>query len=368
MASIQTNLAANSALLNLGVSGMGLNKEITRLSSGFRINSSGDDAAGLAIANKLRGEGASLTVASRNAAQASSMLQIADGATNTISNILDRLKELATESNSDTIGTQRPKLDAEFQQLISEIGRIAGTTQYQGSNLVDGTFGAAVDTNPANSTVLAVASVTGVTATGVAAGTYTITKPSAGHLTMSNAGGTLTQTITDVAGAQSLNFSAFGITVNTGAAYVADAAVGNVVVAGSGGNFMVSSSGHYSTTDLISLNAINLTTGASGLNLAGLDVTSAANAQTALTRVDAAIDAANTAIGAIGAAESRLSFASTNVATISQNVTAAESTIRDADMAAETTAFSKFNILQQAGMAMLAQANSTAGQVLTLLH
>ena len=97
-------------------------------------------------------------------------------------------------------------------------------------------------------------------------------------------------------------------------------------------------------------------------------VLSSANAQTALSRIDTAIDNTNVAIGAIGAAESRLSFSSTNVATVTQNVTAAESTIRDADMAAETTKFSKFNILQQAGMAMLSQANSSAAQVLTLLR
>ena len=364
MASIQTNLAANSALLNLGVSGMGLSKEITRLSSGFRINSSGDDAAGLAIANKLRGEGVSLAQASRNAAQATSMLQIADGATNTVSNILDRLKELATQANSDSIGTQRPKLDAEFQSLVAEIGRISATTQYQGSNLIDGSFGA----NVSGGTVLADAGVTAVTSSGTAAGTYTVTVSGAGNLKMSNAAGTLTQTISNVGGAQTLNFSAFGSKVNTGAGYVADAAIGTVVVSGSGGNFMVSSSGAYAGNDLISLAAINLTTGASGLNLTGVDVLSSANAQTALSRIDTAIDNTNVAIGAIGAAESRLSFASTNVATVTQNVTAAESTIRDADMAAETTKFSKFNILQQAGMAMLSQANSSAAQVLTLLR
>jgi flagellin len=362
MASIQTNLAANSALLNIGVSGMGLNKEITRLSSGFRINSSGDDAAGLAIANKLRGEGASLTVASRNAAQASSMLQIADGATNTISNILDRLKELATEANSDTIGTQRPKLDAEYQSLLSEIDRTSATTQYQGSNLIDGTFGSSVTAG----TVLAISGVASATASGVAAGTYTITKVGS-NLHMVNSAATLSQDVADVAGAQTINFSAFGIKVTTNSSYLGgEAAVGTVVVGGSGGKFMVSSSGQYGTNDVISLNAVNLTV--AGLGLTGTNVLSSANAVTALGAIDGGIDNANTAIGTIGAAESRLAFASTNVATITQNVSAAESTIRDADMAAETTAFSKFNILQQAGMAMLAQANSTAGNVLTLLH
>ena len=363
---INTNVSAINAANNLSKVQNAVSMSMEKLSSGFRINSSGDDAAGLAIANKLRSEGRSLQQAGRNASQANSMLQIADGATNTVSTVLARLKELATQSNSDSIGTQRSKLDAEFQALVSEIGRIASTTQYQGSNLIDGTFGSSV--TAAGSTVLAVANVTGATTSGAASGTYTITKVGA-KLQMSNAAGTLTQQISDAAGAQTLNFSAFGIKVTTGAAYTgAETAVGNIVVGGSGGNFMVSSSGQYSGADLISLSAIDLTTGATGLNLAGLDLLSAANAQTALTRLDTALDNTNTAIGSIGAAESRINFASTNVATIAQNVTAAESTIRDADMAAETTQFTKFNILQQAGMAMISQANQSASQVLTLLR
>jgi flagellin len=368
MSSIQTNLGANIALLNTTASGMNMNKEIARLSSGFRINSSGDDAAGLAIANKLRGQAQSLSAASRNASQANSMLQIADGATNTVSTILDRLKELATESNSDTIGTQRDKLDAEFQQLLSEITRITATTQYQGSNLIDGTFGATVDTSSASghSTVLAAANVSSIATNGAAADTYTITSGSAGHLTMTNSAGTLTQTISDAGGAQTLNFTAFGVSISTGSAYVADAAVGNVVISGSGGNFMVSSSGHYNTSDLISLNSVNLTLTSLGLSTS--NVTSAANAQAALTAIDSATDHVNSAIGTIGAAESRISYAQTNVDTIQQNTTAAESTIRDANMAQETTAFTKFNILQQAGMAMISQANQSAAQVLTLLR
>jgi len=130
MASIVTNIAANSAFRNVQVSSAGLDKQIAKLSSGFRINRSGDDAAGLAIANKLRAEVRSLQQASRNAAQGISMLQIADGAVNTISGILDRMKELASAANSASIGTESAKLDAEFQALKAEIGRIAATTQY----------------------------------------------------------------------------------------------------------------------------------------------------------------------------------------------------------------------------------------------
>lgn len=366
MSVIQTNTAANAAFRNLSVSNAGLERQITRLSSGFRINKSSDDAAGLAIANKLRAESRSLQVAQRNAAQGISLLQIADGAVNTISGALDRLKELASQANSDTIGSQRDKVDAEFQQIIAEIGRIARTTQYQGAALVDGTFGSAVNT--AASTVLAVAGVTSVQVSGAQTGTFTLASNAAGTLTLSNASGSLTQTVANAAGAQTLDFSAFGIKVQTGGGFAADSAVGSIVIAGGSGNFMVSSSGDFAGDDLISLTTINLTTGTTGLNLDGLDILSSANAQTALTRIDLAIDAANSAIGNIGATQSRLELAAANVATVTQNVIAAESTIRDADLALESTAFTKFQILQQAGIAVLAQANSSSQSVLALLQ
>lgn len=363
---INTNVAALNANRHLDVSTTGLEKSIQRLSSGFRINRSGDDAAGLAIANKLRAESRSLLQASRNASQASAMLQIADGAVSTIGGILDRMKELASQSNSDNIGAERDKLDAEFQELIAEVGRIASTTKFQGAALVDGTFGSAVDTNPANSTVLAVAGVNSVAISGAKTGTFTITSPGAGQLTATANG--VAQTISNVAGAQVLDFSAHGIKITTGAGFVADSAVGNVVVTGGTGKFMVSSSGDFAGNDLISLGTVDLSTAATGLNLVGLDVTSAANAQTALTRIDAAIDSANTVVGTLGAAQSRLEFARANVSTLVENVQAAESTIRDADIALETVAFTKFQILQQAGTAMLAQANQAPQTVLSLLR
>lgn len=280
MASIQTNVAANNALRNLTTTGIGLDRQIAKLSSGFRINRSGDDAAGMAIANKLRAEARSLQQAQRNAAQANAMLQIADGAIGTVSSILDRMKELASQANSDNVGvapnSQHTKLDAEFQQLLEEIDRIANTTKYQGTALVDGT----------------------------------------------------TPTL----------------------------------------SFMVSSSGAYAGDDLVEVDGIDLTTTGLGFTFGTDDILDSTNARLVLDKIDAAIDLANEAIGTVGAAQSRIEFASANVATITQNVLAAESTIRDADMAAETTAFTKFQILQQAGIAMLAQANSSAQSVLSLLR
>jgi flagellin len=365
MASIQTNVAANAAYRNLSSTGSNLDKQITKLSSGFRINRSADDAAGLAIANKLRAESRSLIQASRNASQAISMLQVADGAVGTIASILDRMKELASQANSDNIGSERAKLQSEFNELRSEIQRIAVTTKYQGAGLVDGTFGTSLDL--ATGTVDNVVGVAEVKISGTAAGTYTITSGAAGFLTMDNGAG-ITQTIANVANAQTLNFSVFGVSVRTVAGYVADSGVGTVVVAGGSGKFMVSSSGSYGANDLVTVGSVKLTTDATGLNLNTLDLNSAANAQTSLSSIDLAIDTVNTAIGTIGAAQSRMEYASANVAVVTQNVMAAESTIRDADMALETTQFTKYQILQQAGTAMLAQANQAAQTVLSLLR
>lgn len=360
MSVIQTNAAANSAYRNLSMTSTMLERQITKLSSGYRINRSGDDAAGLAIANKLRAESRSLQQASRNASQANSLLQIADGAVSTISGILDRMKELATASNSTTIGTQRDKLDAEFQSLKSEINRIAATTQYQGSALVNGTLG---------NTVTGGSYVGQTSLNGTAAGTYTFTD-TAGVATLSSAAGAgqITQTLAMPSGAGTYNFDRLGITVTNAAGYTAhDVDAQTIVVAGSAVAFQVSSSGSYAANDLVSFGSVNLTTAALGISASSVG-TSAANAQAALSALDTAIDAANTAIGTIGAAQSRIEFASANVATATQNVIAAESTIRDADMALESTAFTKYQILQQAGTAMLAQANASAQTVLNLLR
>lgn len=369
MASIQTNLAANNALRNLSVTNSGLEKQIAKLSSGFRINRSGDDAAGLAIANKLRAEARSLQQASRNAAQGTAMLQITDGAVNTVSGILDRMKELATAANSASIGNQRSKLDAEFQELKAEIARIADTTQYQGANLVDGSLGLSITGGTA---LVGSNHITSLSISGAKTGTYTFTH-AAGVATLSSGAGVggVSQVLSVPAGsAGTYNFDKLGVSVGVSASVTAtDLDTLTVIVGGTNeADFMVSSSGNYAGTDLVTLSGVDLTTGATGLNIASLDLNNASNAQAALSGLDSAIDAVNVAIGSVGAAQSRMEFAAANVATITQNVMAAESTIRDADMASETTQFTKFQILQQAGIAMLAQANSSAQSVLSLLR
>lgn len=364
---IQTNTAANSALRFIQVNSQATERSIQKLSSGYRINRAGDDAAGLALANKLRADGRALSQAQKNTAQGTAMLQIMDGATQTVSSILDRMKELATQANSANVGDQRDKLNAEFQQLTTEIGRIGATTRYQGTSLINGDFGTQVNTSATSSTVLAAGTgVIGATLNGAAAGTYAVTD-TAGAITITSGG--VNQTITGAANS-SLNFDRLGVTLQLGAGYTAGNAAGNLVVTAgaSSAAFQVSSSGSYGADDQISVSAVNLTTGSAGLNISGLSLTSMANAQVALGRLDTAIGTVNTALGTIGSAQSRFDFAASNVATTLQNTQAAESTIRDADMAYEMTQFTKNNILSQAAQSMLSQANQGTQGILQLLR
>jgi len=269
---IQTNTAANSALGYARVNSQATERSIQKLSSGFRINRAGDDAAGLAIANTLRANNRALSQAQKNAAQGNAMLQIVDGATQTMSSILDRAKELAMQAASDNSGedngTARTNLDSEYQKLMEEIGRIADSTKYQGISLF-----------------------------------------------------------------QATDF-----------------------------DFMVSSSGTTAN------DKITFTSQAVDDFKADGDLLEKGNANTAIAAIDTAIEALNTFVGDLGAAQSRIDFASSNVAIQLQNSQAAESSIRDADMAYEMTQFTKNNVLQQAAQSMLSQANQGSQGILQLLR
>jgi flagellin len=236
---IQTNTAANSALRSMQANSKSTENSIQKLSSGFRINKASDDAAGLALANKLRADGKALGQAQKNAAQGSAMLQVMDGATQTIGTILDRMKELATQANSANVGNQAGKLDSEFQALVGEIGRITATTKYQGTALVDGSFGATINTNVATSTVLAGGTnVSSASISGAPVGTIAISNAVAGKIVASytdGAGQVVSQTLNAGSnGAQTLNFDKLGVTLNLGTGYSAagTAVSGNLVTTG----------------------------------------------------------------------------------------------------------------------------------------
>ena len=269
---IQTNLPALSSHQRLTESSRALARSMERLSSGYRINRAADDAAGLAIANRFRADIRSLQVAQRNINEATSLIQIAEGAVGNIEAILERMKELATQAASANASTQLSVLDDEFQALKDEIDRIVNATNYQGTSLLDGTFSGVFQIGPTNS----------------AHDQLTVTLSSA------------------------LDTTALAIDAS--------------------------------------------------------DLTSQANAQAALTSVTSAIATANRVLGELGAYQNRLDYAASNVATTTLNYQASESTIRDVDMAAEMVSFTKYQILQQVGTSMLAQANFAPQAVLTLVR
>lgn len=361
---INTNISAIRAQGNLSRVNDEVSKSMAKLSSGFRITRAADDAAGLGIANVLRADIRSLGQAARNSEQANAVLNIAEGAAGTVQKMLERMKELASQAASDSVDSAgRSRISAEYTALRSEIDRTVSTVKFQGNSLLNGAFGASIDTAST-----ALATTTGVYAarlTGAGTGAYTLSS-GASVVTLTN--GSVSQTLgVTAATKQTLNFGALGISIDTTSAVGAATLAGNITVGGGSGSFLVSSSGQYSGNDQITISGSSLDLSSSALTISANPDT-LANAQTALTEIDNAILVVNTAVGVIGALQSRIEVATENVKTTMQNFSAAESTIRDLDMAEEMTRFTKSQVLSQAGTAMLAQANQSGQSILALLR
>lgn len=275
--SFQTNVTALVAQQNLRVNSDFQSRTITRLTSGFRINSSGDDAAGLAVANKFRSDVAELQQGVRNANDGTSILQIVDGGLNNISNILDRLKTLATESASGTFSGNRATLNNEFTTLLGEIDRQANNIGL-GSGATGGRFNASISVYIGGGDVQGDAKVT-------------------------------------------INLS--------GAANEVDS---------------------------------------TGLGIHSDKVDTAANAATALGHIESAVAALGLAQGVVGTGENELNYAIQLAQSQITNFSAADSSIRDADVAAEAANLTKAQVLQQSSVAALAQANSAPAALLKLLQ
>ncbi len=272
---INNNLMSMNTYRQYSVNTTNAAASTEKLSSGFRINRAGDDAAGLAISEKMRAQIRGLNMASKNSQDAISLVQTAEGALNETHSILQRMRELAVQASSDTnqdtaAGVDREALDAEFQQLKLEIDDIATKTAFNGKTLLNGTFSGIIQTG-------------------------------------ADAGQTLTISITDMQ--------------------------------------------------------------AAGLGLtAAADLSAQGSASTTITTVNTAINTVSTARSGLGAIQNRLQHKINNLDTSSENLSAAESRIRDLDMAKEMTNYTKNNILVQAATAMLAQANSAPQGVLQLLQ
>lgn len=373
---IQNNIAALNAHRQLTISDAGLSKSLERLSSGYRINRAADDAAGFSISQGLRADIASYKVASRNTSEANALLQVGEGALDQIGNMLTRLKELATQASSANAASDLDKIDAEAQKLIAEIDRISESTEYSGTKLIDGSFG--VDVSAKTGTISGGAGYVGISGM-KASEHYQIsdTTVASGYATITITTGDVSQTvISSVAtgdNTKSIEFSALGIQLTVNSAFDTTNELEGKITAASTGSATFQVGAENAGTSQISLSLGNATkeylgktSGGTGNAISAIDLTTATGAQDALDTVDYAISDLGKIRGDIGAAQNRLGYAAANLATTIENVTAAESVIRDVDMASEMTTFTKNQILLQAGTAMLAQANMAPQQVLSL--
>lgn len=415
---INHNLGAINAQRNMGINSGAAAKSMEKLSSGLRINRAGDDAAGLSISEKMRAQIRGLDQASTNAEDGISMIQTAEGALTETHSILQRMRELSVQSANDTnVSTDRAAIQAEMDELTKEVDRIANTTEFNTQKLLDGSFsgtfqiganeGQKMDLNigKMDSASLGLTSTVEISETkdltagsNIKDGTYTVEgtniKDTNGNIVGSTDGAKLTfntqnTTFTDskILEGATVEIKDGKVTVTnkldtaTAAKNLTSLAPGSYEVKGSN---LIKDGELVGTIDTANKKIIlNDKTEIAEADLGfadgklkdgvkftvnGSDVSTQKNAAGTIETVNAAIEKVSTQRSKLGAVQNRLEHTVNNLNTSSENLTAAESRIRDTDMASEMSEYSKNNILQQAAQAMLAQAKSAPEQVLQLLR
>ncbi|MBP2655607.1 MAG: flagellin domain protein [Firmicutes bacterium] len=389
---INHNVAALNTYNRLAASNTNTGKALEKLSSGLRINRAGDDAAGLAISEKMRGQIRGLDQAVRNSQDGISLIQTAEGALNETHSILQRMRELAVQSSSDTnTNEDRQQLQKEMDQLTNEVDRIAATTQFNTKNLLDGSLKGISES--VTGSMLAVQSNQNIGF--VAATTSAITNISvsdtirvratsvdtAGTLTFSVSsalGNIATANITIDSANQEIDLNAGGGNTAVGTFNYAKWNVGDTMTM----TFTKSEAANLSddalhfqiganTAQEIAVGVTDMRASAIGVKNAtgqSLRVGTQYEAEAAIAQVDNAITKVSTQRSALGAFQNRLEHTINNLGAASENLTAAESRVRDVDMAKEMMNFTKSNIISQAATAMLAQANQQPQGVLQLLR
>ena len=373
---INTNVTSLNAQRNLTASQASLSTSIQRLSTGLRVNSAKDDAAGLAIAERMGSQIKGLNVAARNANDGVSLAQTAEGALGKIGDMVQRIRELSVQSsNATNTSADRGALQSEVGELKSEIDRVAGSTNFNGTKLLDGSLSAAkfqVGANAGeNITIsgitdarLAGMGVVNRASTQSSTAITSLAATSVGDLTVNGvdigalaAAGTTQERQAQVVdainrGSTTTNVGAFLDTTNNAIVLTSSAAITLTGAAGAKVGFVAADSA----------------TASASANMASLDITSYAGAQLAIQQSDAALTQVNGTRAKLGAIQSRFENAVANIQISSENASAARSRIMDTDFAAETASMTRASILQQAGTAMLSQANQLPQQVLSLLR
>ena len=323
MSTINTNLSSINAQRNLTKSNNELSTSMQRLSSGLRVNSAKDDAAGMSIATKMDSQIRGMSQASRNANDGISMIQTADGALSNISDALQRMRELAVQGANDTNGADEwSNINTEISALNTEIGRIASDTKFNGTSLL--------------------------TATAVTK-SIQVGADSGQKIEVSFGANTEISALNTEIGRIASDTKFNGTSLLTATAVTKSIQVG----ADSGQKIEVS---------------FGANTAYAGLSAASISITDASTASAAISAIDDALKALNTERSSLGTAQNRMGYAISNLATSVENQSAAKSRITDTDYASETSKLSRAQILQQAGTAMLAQANSAPNNVMSLLR
>jgi len=412
---VNHNVPALNTYNRLASNNQATSKSLEKLSSGLRINRAGDDAAGLAISEKMRGQIRGLDMASKNAQDSISMIQTAEGALTETHSILQRMRELAVQSGNDTnTDLDRKQLQLEITASITEIDRIGNTTEFNTKKLIDGSAvgvaaavsgsirvnnNSALVIDPLITSGLASAMVEmGTGASSAGDGAYMIVRTAAangaGAVTFTAADWTVVgpgatqMTVGSAAASGLISVTSDGIVVGSALIGSAAAAINSLnatnisskVAVGQsvtfvfskfqsatnnlGNSVMTQIGANAGQTAFISMG--DMRTAALGIDK--IDISTKFGAQTAIETVQNAMDRVSTQRANIGAIQNRLEHTVNNLTSASENITAAESRIRDVDMAKEMMSFQKNNILNQAATAMLAQANQQPQGVLQLLR
>ncbi len=384
---INNNVMALNAHRQLGMNQAGASKSMEKLSSGFRINRAGDDAAGLAISEKMRGQIRGMKQASRNAQDGISLIQTAEGALNETHSILQRMRELAVQSSTDTnTNADRAEIQKEIDQLATEVTRISTDTEFNTQKLLNGTYDQKVfhiGANEQQSVKLSVANmdaeslkVEGYFSQSVLTG---YTGVSVGNRTTDAIGISFTAASTEVNGA-AIEKTTATVDASGNIAITLAQAAGNGTTAGaitatqedvvraleSAGLEVIVGDTADLTDPATVATTTNVTAGVLDTSK-GINVSSQAAADAAIKIIDDAAVRVSAERSMLGAMQNRLEHTISNLGTSAENMQAAESRVRDLDMAEEIMAFTKNNILQQAATAMLAQANMAPQSVLQLL-
>ncbi|MBE3573067.1 MAG: flagellin [Moorella humiferrea] len=370
---INQNISALNAYRNLTVTNNALTKSMEKLSSGLRINRAADDAAGLAISEKMRGQIRGLNQAIRNAQDGISLIQTAEGALNETHSILQRMRELAVQAANDTnTTTDRWEIQKEINQLSEELTRIANTTEFNTKNLLGGSFNGTfqIGANQGQSITL---EINGMTSSDLktnnqkAVGAYVEISPAKGsNLTVASGAQDGMYTIEVSSGASNKIFLTLKNEAGSSIATASGASNASFIRV-SGGNIglTVKVSGGFRAEGFTSGTAAKIYVVGKDK---GISVITATDANNAITTINNAIEMVSAERAKLGAYQNRLEHTIANLGTAAENLTAAESRIRDLDMAQEMMAFTRNQILSQAGTAMLAQANAQPQTVLQLLR